>query len=613
MRVIVICYLFLAGLYATAIPPGKGPDETAHLRYIAYLAEHHRLPVFDRRNPGADYEFHQPPLYYLICLPAYSLSASSPEVAAQTVRFVTILIGLAVLYLTFALGRALLPDQPWVAVAAAAVVAFLPAHLSVVSTVGNDALAEVFVTAALLLCVRYLRASAEHQQGEREQAPSASSMALVGVMIGLGLLTRSIAVVLLPVVWAAAALAAQGRQGQGMETRMSVQARGRLGSVLLALGLGLALFSVPGLTHAFQMQDWAWQGWLWVLVIAAMIAIGLWQLRSSGRPAGGLITVVWVLGWIVWCIVRLFIIFSGAGTGALVLAPVWLVLACAIGWLVATASQRSAWRGWVAAILLVLLGGLSVLTMHPGPSNVYGAGIALLGIVAAVSNMRSVEQIQNEWRRLVRDLAVSSGPVLVIAGWWLWRNQVLYGDILAGGAFLTAFQDRPSPAEFMQRTGLAAPGFVVLAAGWTLASSLGAFGPVFGNRFVFYPYWVYVVFGAKAVIEAVGFIRSLARETWAGWQRQAWLLCTLLAVLLLAGFIRFNLTFFQAQARYLFPALPPAAVALCLGLKTIAPPRGRQLTLVAGVSLLLLLAIAGLYLWIVPQFRLPAPVLASLP
>lgn len=432
LRVIVICYLFLAGLYATAIPPGKGPDETAHLRYISYLAEHHGLPVFDRQNPGADYEFHQPPLYYLVCLPTYSLSGSSPEVAAQTVRFVTILIGLAVLYLTFALGRALLPDQAWVAVAAAAVVAFLPAHLSVVSTVGNDALTEVFVTAALLLSVRYLRSSAEQRQGQMEQAPSAWTIALAGVMIGLGLLTKSIAVVLLPVVWAAAALAAQGRQAY-------------------------------------------------------------------------------------------------------------------------------------------------------------------------------------EWRRLVRDLAVSSGPVLVIAGWWLWRNLSLYGDILAGGAFLTAFQDRPSPAEFMERTGLTPPGYVVLVAGWTLASSLGAFGPVFGNRFVFYPYWVYVVFGAKALIEVVGFIRSLARDTWAGWQRQAWWLCALLAVVLLAGFIRFNLTFFQAQARYLFPALPPAAVALCLGLRTIAPPRRWQLTLAAGISLLLLLAIAGLYLWIVPQFRLPAPVLASLP
>ena len=69
MRVVVIAYLFLAGLYAVGIPLGKGPDETAHMRYFTYLAEHHTLPVFDRDSPGPDYEFHQPPLYYAVCLP----------------------------------------------------------------------------------------------------------------------------------------------------------------------------------------------------------------------------------------------------------------------------------------------------------------------------------------------------------------------------------------------------------------------------------------------------------------------------------------------------------------------------------------------------------------
>ena len=425
LRLLVVGYLFLAALYATAIPPGKGPDETAHLRYVSYLAQHHRLPVFQRENPGSDYEFHQPPLYYLICLPTYLLTSSSPEAAAQAVRFVTILLGLPLLYLTFALGRTLAPERPAAAVAAAAVVAFLPMHLALVSSANNDVLTEVFFAAALVLMVRHLRAGSAYRQ-QQAPPPPLFTMALAGIMTGLGLLTKSLAVLLLPMIWATAVLAARGPQGY-------------------------------------------------------------------------------------------------------------------------------------------------------------------------------------EWRRLARDLAVSTGLALALAGWWLWRNQVLYGDPLAQKVFLSAFRDRPSPQEFMQRTGLQTPSYVVLVITWTLASGLGMFGPVYGNRFVFFPYWVYLVFGAKALSEAGGFVRHLRRTPQADWQRQSWWLSALLVGLLLVSFIRFNFSFFQAQARYLFPGLPAAALALCLGLGELAPAR-REEALLVGLFLLLLLAVAGLFIWIIPQFQLAPPV-----
>ena len=69
IRTVAVLYLVLAFYYAVYIPMGKGPDETAHLRYIEHLAQTHRLPVFSAVNPGSDYEFHQPPLYYALALP----------------------------------------------------------------------------------------------------------------------------------------------------------------------------------------------------------------------------------------------------------------------------------------------------------------------------------------------------------------------------------------------------------------------------------------------------------------------------------------------------------------------------------------------------------------
>ncbi len=76
----------------------------------------------------------------------------------------------------------------------------------------------------------------------------------------------------------------------------------------------------------------------------------------------------------------------------------------------------------------------------------------------------------------------------------------------------------------------------------------------------------------------------------------------LLAALVLASFVRFNFSYFQAQARYLFPALPPTALAACLGLEQYAPARYRSWVSLTVAGALGMLALAGLAVWIAPQF-----------
>jgi len=425
LRVIAIVYLFVAASCAVSIPLGKGPDETAHVRYIEFLAREHRLPVFDPANPDPDYEFHQPPLYYLLALPTYQL-AGGGEPGQQAVRFFTLLLSLPLLYLTFAIGRRLAPDDPWAAAAAAGVVAFLPMQLSVATTIGNDALAEVLAAGVLLGLVSYLRAAERSREGGDERPPGVGAMIAVGVMIGLAMLTKSIGVLLFPVAWIASGLAARG---------------------------------------------------------------------------------------------------------------------------------RGAYR----------------------------------------------------WRLLARDAGVVTGAALALCGWWLVRNQMLYGDPLAQQAFLEAFRGlRPSPQSFMEKyevpSVMSYVGQVII---WTMASVTGVFGPVHGNRFAFFPYYVYFATGLMAAAGAIGFARYWERAKPAGWQRQGWGICGLLALLLLASFVRFNFSFFQAQARYMFPVLPAAALAFTLGLQTLFPAWLRQYMLVAVVVLLALLAFVGIHLWILPQFPRP--------
>jgi hypothetical protein len=73
-------------------------------------------------------------------------------------------------------------------------------------------------------------------------------------------------------------------------------------------------------------------------------------------------------------------------------------------------------------------------------------------------------------------------------------------------------------------------------------------------------------------------------------------LLSLYALFVLASFLRFNMEFFQAQGRYLFPALGPLAVAFAGGWLAWFSPRAARwgaLALVLGMGLLALYALAG--------------------
>jgi hypothetical protein len=427
MRFIIVPYVLVGAIvYVQGMPLGAGPDETAHVRYIEFLADNNRLPVFDTANPDPDYEFHQPPLYYALSLPAYLSAPGDRGAALRAARLFTLLLSLVVLYLTLALGRALAPESRWVPVAAAGIVAFLPMHLYLSASIGNDVLSEILAAALLLAVILYLRASARHRTGEVERPPSIAVPASIGVLAGLGMLTKSISVLLFPVAWAGAALAAR----------------------------------------------------------------------------------------------------------------------------------------------------------HPDGYR---------------------------WRQLLRDGALITGVALALSGWWLLRNHALYGDPLAQGAFLKAFQGlRPSPRSFMQDYGLSSVAdYVGLVVFWTARSATGVFGPRSGNQFIFFPSWVYHTTLVLSLAGIFGFVRYCRGAGLAQWQRESWALCALLAALLVASFIRFNVAFFQAQARYLFPALPVAAVALCLGLQRLLPGSWGDRVLLGVVAALALLSSVGTYYFILPEFLLP--------
>ncbi len=174
---ILLGYLFAGALYAIYTPPWQAPDEPAHFNYIRQVAEDGCCPRMESsdwhsgylaqlttakfapkhldRLDTIQYEDHHPPLYYILASVVYKLSDGD----LIALRLFSVILGAAVVCLSYFISRHILPSQAQIALGAMALVAFLPQHLSMMASVNNDALAEVLVALALLWLLRYLNSA----------------------------------------------------------------------------------------------------------------------------------------------------------------------------------------------------------------------------------------------------------------------------------------------------------------------------------------------------------------------------------------------------------------------------------------------------------------------
>jgi len=218
LLLIILAYLAAGVCYARFTPAWQAPDEPAHYNYVRYLVEKGHLPVLQmgdypheylaeikaRRFPPEmsidplRYEFHQPPLYYALASVVYRLTGGS----LLALRLFSLLLGTGLLLVAWALVRAVFSEQPGLALGTTAFVAFLPMHLAVASAVNNDALAELLLAASVLGLVRYLQA--------RETSPLRAIG--LGLLLGLGLVTKISVLIALPLALVALLIAPRSRR-----------------------------------------------------------------------------------------------------------------------------------------------------------------------------------------------------------------------------------------------------------------------------------------------------------------------------------------------------------------------------------------------------------------
>jgi len=210
--VLLVVYLVVGGLYATNTPPWQAPDEPAHYNYVRQLAAG-QMPIIEagdydqayqnevissRFDPQYsvepfEYEDYQPPLYYLLQAPVYVLF----DGRLQALRLMSVLLGAGVVLLAYVIASRLFPGRKWLALTAAAFVAFLPQHVAMLASVNNDSLAELLIAGIVLAL--FVVADGKKDSPERGQGTSVWPLIVVGMLLGLGFLTKVTVYILAPV------------------------------------------------------------------------------------------------------------------------------------------------------------------------------------------------------------------------------------------------------------------------------------------------------------------------------------------------------------------------------------------------------------------------------
>ncbi|MBP7686679.1 MAG: glycosyltransferase family 39 protein [Thermoflexales bacterium] len=241
IKTILVLFVLLASLYSIVTPIFEASDELWHYPMVQWLSKGNPLPVQDAKNVGPwKQEASQPPLYYYLTGWATfwidtsdlaevrvenphvdngvitpdgnrNLVVHNPEreafpwrgtvLAVHLVRFLSVLMGAATVWLTYKIALELFPDREYLALGAAAINAFTPMFIFISGAVNNDNLTMTLCALALLMMVKQLR---DQGLGISDQGRQAFWLAIgrwlpLGIVLGLGALTKTSALALLPI------------------------------------------------------------------------------------------------------------------------------------------------------------------------------------------------------------------------------------------------------------------------------------------------------------------------------------------------------------------------------------------------------------------------------
>jgi len=230
---ILAIFTALGVTYSVVVPPFEASDEKWHYPMVKYVADHWALPV---QVPGVEtpwrQEGSQPPLYYALAAAAtfwidtsdvdvvrhlnphvdagatpdgnVNLAVHDPAresfpwrgtvLAVHVVRLLSVLMGTAAVVLTYLIVREVVPNEPALALGAAAIHGFTPMLVFIAGAVNNDNLVVPLSSLALWMMIRLAKSEVQipnlKSQVSRPKALVIGYWSL-GFVLGLAALTKT--------------------------------------------------------------------------------------------------------------------------------------------------------------------------------------------------------------------------------------------------------------------------------------------------------------------------------------------------------------------------------------------------------------------------------------
>ncbi len=219
------------------------------------------------------------------------------------------------------------------------------------------------------------------------------------------------------------------------------------------------------------------------------------------------------------------------------------------------------------------------------------AALYLLIALAYLLSARPRQDRRFDWRAFIRGNLIVVGCAVLIAGWWFWRNQALYGDPTGMSKVGELWSGR-DPAESW----------------WALKQSLPYLWSSFWGRFGYGQVPMHqAAYAGALVLCGVALVGHVLR----GRRRApgAVLFFLGIACLIFLVVVSYYILIQPAGAmgRFLFPALPAFGLLIVLGLRRFLPNR---LGWVSGITVTLLMLGLALYALVAilhPAFARPRP------
>ncbi len=332
---ILLAFIILAIIYSLVTPPLEAGDESRHYAVVKYMADTGRLPV---QEPGEaqihwSHEGNQPPLYYaLAALLTFWIDTGNWEdvywynphttigdplrpdnknitihlpdeewpwrghvLAVHLIRFLSITMAAVTVATCYAIALNMFKGNRWLAAGAMAITAFNPMFIFISSAVNNDNAVIMFVTLTLWLMAQMADGRMEREawkDGRAEEPifqpsnlPTLQSSILLGLLIGLGALSKLYALGLAPLagllyLW----LAYQNDRRPPTADRRPITSNNSLPSVFHLPSSILRALTWFTITFLIALAVAGWFYWRNALLYGDPLALGVMNEVAGQRP-----------------------------------------------------------------------------------------------------------------------------------------------------------------------------------------------------------------------------------------------------------------------------------------------------------------------------------------